>query len=194
LRARRARDPDDVVIPAAGELFDQLRASNFRDVAGARLVADIPVSDEILNELLAGWIAAAERPVRDLRVRTGPGNRARIEITLRKFSFIPVLVDLFIERQPRLPESPAVILRWAAGSSAWTWLASQALKFAGRLPRGVEIDGDRVSVDLFSVLEDRGFAAVIPFLARVEITTIEARVMVHVALRVSEPPPASDPR
>src|SRR5688572_17700400 len=93
-------------------LLLNLRDAGFRDLAGTRISGSIPVSERLLNQLVAATMPK-NLPVREVTVRPEPGNRFSVRISPRA-AFLPQLtVKLEIEKQPQFPTSPEIVLRMA---------------------------------------------------------------------------------
>jgi hypothetical protein len=180
------RGPQPTVHPFFQQLLDNLKSGDSRHTGGARIVADIPIADEWINELLAARISGREGAVMEARLRSLPDRRAQLHLRLRKFSFIPLQVHLFIEEQPDLPASPVLVARWETISAAVTSIASRAVSAFNDLPPGVVLGGDRVAVNIFAVLDSQGLGWIIPLLERAQLTTDTGRLLLHLAVRVPE--------
>jgi hypothetical protein len=170
------------------DLVERLTTSAFRDLAGARMVADVPIADDLINATIAGWLRRSGGTVQELRIHAAPGNQAVVDLRLVKFTALPLRINVVIESQPRIPDSPSLVVRCVMGWPALTWLASQAMTRAVALPPAVQLSGTHVRVDVFALLQAYGLGILVPLLDRVELTTEAGRVVLHLALRVSDSP------
>jgi hypothetical protein len=171
-------------------ILAQQRAG-FPDVVGARVAAFIPVSDRLLNEIIARELPAGA-PVSDVSVEALPGNAIAVRARLARAPMLPAIKLTFtIVRQPQLPQDPVLVLRM--GSSALMSLAGPALRFFDALPQGIRADGDLLLVNLRELLAARGADWLLPYLADLEITTGARALLVAFHVRVAEgahaPPP-----
>ena len=121
--------------------------SAFRDFAGSRDSARIPVTRSLVNQLVAQALEGTTTPVRQVDVQPREGDRldAMVRVSL---PFVPPLkVAIVIDRQPQFPESPVLVLRWSllGGLGA---VASRLLGSGDRLPPGIRLDGDRLELDI----------------------------------------------
>ena len=163
------------------EILRQLQTTGFRDLAGSRITADVPVSERLLNELIATSIPP-DAPVRNVAIRPEGGDRFSVRI-VPKMALIPAItLRLMIEAQPRLPDAAVLVLRMATLSGLFG-LASGAI--AGMLPPGVRLDGERILVDLREIARQRGFAPAFEYLTDLQIHSDEGRLVVHVDAGVS---------
>jgi hypothetical protein len=118
--------------------------------------------------------------VRDVDVRAHAGNTLSVRIKLSKPAIMPpITIKAAIERQPQLPSNPALVLQILTGGALLS-LAGTALRIVDVLPPGVTLDGDRLLVDLFTILTQRGAEALLPFLEQLEIGCEEGRFVVVV--------------
>ena len=167
--------------PRLREIFEQLRASRFAEVRGARASLSIPVSERLLNELIA-IVMPPSAPVRDLHVRPMAGNRLAVRARAARLDFLPaVTISLEIEQQPHLPDGPLVVrilslpgLLSVAGS----------LLSPSSLPPGLRLDRERVLVDVRQLLERKGFGEVVPLIERLHVSSEEGRLLLDLDIRV----------
>ena len=158
-------------------ILRSLQSSGFRDVAGARVSADIPVSERLINELVAASMPA-HVPVREAHVRPEPGDRFSVRL-IPKSGFLPALtIKLLIERQPEFPGSPELVLRMAS-LGGLLGIASAAFPIAQMLPPGVRLDGEHIHVDLRAMAAQRGAADLVQYIRLLRITTDDGRATVH---------------
>jgi hypothetical protein len=163
-------------------LLEDLRASHFAALAGARVSASVPIPEALLNELVAAAIPAGG-PVRDVSLHPKAGNRIAVRARLARADFLPpVTLTAEIERQPELPDGPLVLrILSLPGLMA---LAGAAMSMSSVLPPGVRMENQRLLVDLPVLLERRGYAEVLRFLESIHVKTEEGRVLVDVTARV----------
>lgn len=168
--------------PRLRRLVEQLRASQFADLAGARVSASIPVSERLLNDAVAALLPASA-PVRDVSVQPQAGNRLSVRARLKRSDFLPPFtLKLAIERQPELPDGP-LVLRLLTLPGLMSFFGS-ALSLNAMLPPGVTLDEDRLLVDVRALLQQRGFGDVIRFVETLRITSDQGRLLVDATLRV----------
>ena len=171
-----------MIPPQISTLLETLRASGFRDLAGTRLTATIPIGERLLNDIVAAALPPSA-PVRDVTVQPQADNRLSVRVKLARLDFLPpVTLTLAIERQPELPASPALRLRIAG--------LPGLLGFAGpllvnpKLPPGVRLDGDLVTIDIATLLVHHGQKELLSYLERLHVTSEAGRLVVDLAARV----------
>ena len=159
-------------------ILGSLQSSGFRDLAGARVSATIPVSERLINELVAASMPP-NVPVREAHVHPEPGDRFSVRLT-PKSGFLPSLtIKLAIERQPDFPASPELILRMATLGGLFG-VAAAAFPIAQMLPPGVRLDGEHIRVDLRALAAQRGAGDLVQYIRQLRITTEDGRVILHV--------------
>lgn len=156
--------------PRLLDLLRDQQAAGFPDVAGAEASATIPLSDRLVTRLaLEGKPPSA--PISELDLRALDGNRFTARVKVSKPAWVPPMtLTLHIERQPRFPEDPILILR-LAGPGGLLSLASGAMKFLNVLPPGVRMDGDLVFVNLATLAANNGGGEFLQFVTGLEVTT-----------------------
>lgn len=171
-----------MIPPQISKLLETLQASGFRDVAGARAAATIPIGERLLNQIVAAALPPSA-PVRDVVIQPQAGNRLSVRAKLTRLEFLPpITLTLAIERQPELPASPALVLRIAG--------LPGLLGFAGpllvnpKLPPGVRLDGDRLTLDLAVALAHYGQRELLSYLERVHVTSEAGQLLIDIAARV----------
>ena len=165
------------------ELLTSLQSSGFRDLAGSRASARIPVSRSLVNRLVAQALQGTSAPLREVDVRPHAGDQFDLVITLR-WPFVPPLkVAVTVAQQPAFPESPVLAFRWSL-LGALGALAARVIASLDRLPAGIRLDGDRLLVDL-PVVAARGPAAtLLPYVKTLQLHTIDDRIVLDVELEI----------
>ena len=167
--------------PRLVRIFEQLRASRFADLAGARVSASIPVSERLLNELVVSAIPPSV-PVRDVTIQPRRGDRFSVRARLARVDFLPpITITVAIERQPELPDSP-LVLRLTSFPGLITMIGA-AFPIASKLPPGIRMDKDRVLVDLKTLAESQGYADLLTLVEKVRLTTDEGKLIVALEAR-----------
>jgi hypothetical protein len=169
------------------KVLRDLEPSGFRDLAGTRASARIPVSRALVNRAVADALRGTSAPIRAIDVQPRPGDRFDVMITVT-WPFVPALtMAVGVERQPRFPESPLLVLRWSLLGGVGA-IASRFVSSLDRLPPGVRLDGDRLVIDIPAALRGRGAAtALLPFVTALEIHTSNDTVIIETALEIPAP-------
>jgi hypothetical protein len=170
--------------PGVAALIDELRRDRFRDLAGARVSAQVPVSRLLLNRIVAGALRGSNEAVRHIDVQPLPGDSFAVAVSL-KWALIPsITVTLDVERQPVFPDSPVLVLRWSLPAGLGT-IAAQFVSRIKSLPHGVQLERDRLLLDLRRLAERSPAAELLPYIGRGELHTISDAAIVEIDLRVT---------
>ena len=152
------------------------------DLDGAEAAATIPISDRLLSQAIVAGIPNGA-PVKDVLLRAEENDRIALKITLARPSFLPPIpVSLAIHEQPTLPGNPTLTLR-ISQSAALVAMAERALKHAP-LPAGVSIAGDRIHVDIHTLLATRNLEYLLPYLTELNVHTRAGAVVLSLRARV----------
>jgi hypothetical protein len=153
------------------DIIRQRTGVELRDVAGSMLTGEIPLSDALVNRMLAERLVHHAQ-VASVRVQAQQDDTVAIQVVPRARLMPALNVTARIERQPEFPHHPLLLLRWsmpAAGPLAL--FAAPVLAYFKAMPPGIRMDGDRVAVDLRELLHSRGLDEVIAFIRKLEVHT-----------------------
>jgi hypothetical protein len=164
-------------------LLDDLRRTRFRDLAGARLSAQLPLSAALLNRIAADLLHRTTIPIRGVEVRPLADDRFDLVVSATWPIVPPVTITLTVERQPVFPDSPALTLRWSlmAGFGA---IASRLVSGIRTLPDGIDIQHDRIVLDIVTLARRSPAAEAIPYIHLLELHCAEGIARIDVELRV----------
>lgn len=172
--------------PRLAALIARQHASGFPGLSGSEVQATIRIATPLLNEAIAIQLASVAA-VRDLTVQPRAGNRFDVRVKLAKPAFLPTLsVTLVVERQPQLP-ADAVLVMTLTGAAGMIGLAAPAITSFGVLPPGIRLEGDRVFVDLRTLLERQGQAALLAHAEHLQVTTEDGTLVLLVHARIQPP-------
>jgi hypothetical protein len=158
-------------------ILRQQASAGFPDLAGTDVSATIPVSDRLLTEII-GRMLPASSPIQDVRLEAQAGDTIKVSLRASAARLsLPLSMVLMIDRQPELPHDPNVGLRLAGMPLALS-LAGPLTKFLGFLPPGITIDGDRLTVDVATLLTRHGRGDVLRHLTALRLTTTPGAVVV----------------
>jgi len=162
----------------------EILGPNLRDISGSTITGDVPIADSLINRFIADALAVRQAPVSAVQLESRDDGRLLAHVTLRGPKFIPpVTVAIYVEEQPRFPDTPVLVLRWSLPKLGF--LGNMAAPFISNLktPPGVLIDGERVFVDTAAMLRERGLGEALRYLHRLEIGTRVGQVLVRFELR-----------
>jgi hypothetical protein len=166
--------------------LDQLRAlfgEQLQELAGTVVGGELPLTTAVVNRLIAQKLAASNAPIASAEIETRPGDAFTVHLTTKLP--IPLLkVDVTIDRQPQLPGDPRIGMRWALrGAGFLSMLAGPVVSLFKTLPPGVSMDGDRIWVDLQTILRSQGFGEMMPLISGVHVSTAERRFVIRFEVR-----------
>jgi hypothetical protein len=159
-----------------------LRDFDPRDIAGASAVVELPVSNALLNRLIADALAGKQAPITGVRVEVLDADQMAVHLDLR--GPLPALkVALRIDQQPQ-PDDPILGLRWSVPAiGPLALFASPALSLFKSLPPGIRVDGDRILVNIKDLLIARGFADYLQYLRKLQVHAVAGRLIASFELR-----------
>ena len=164
-------------------LLTSLQASGFEDLRGADVSATVPISERLLNDLIQESLPPS-LPIRDLHVSPREGDRFDLRFRVGSSALLPSLkLALRIDRQPDLPSSPVLVLKLEMG--ALMSIAGPALRFLDALPPGIRLEGDRLYVDIATLLARRGLDRYLEYARRIELHTSNGTVVAIIRVGVS---------
>jgi hypothetical protein len=159
------------------ELLAHLQSSAFRDIAGARVAATVPVSQSLLNQLAARALQGTTAPVRQLDIRPRAGDLIDVIVTVT-WPFVPPLkVLVAVERQPKFPNSPILVLRWSLFGGLGA-IAARVLGAMDKLPPGVRLEGEHLSLDIPTLAARSPAASMLQYLKTLEVHTADGRLII----------------
>ena len=166
-------------------LLEDLRNSGFAELSGSRVEADLSIPESVLNRALAVIADGMRERITSLGVRIEDGNRFTVDLDLAQRFVPPIAIEVAIERQPDLPASPDLVLRWRTRVPGLAALARPFVAFLNpKLPPGIRIDGDLVLVDLRPLFARAGAADLIPLLTELRVATRPQALDLHVLAAV----------
>ena len=167
------------------EFLAQVQSTGFRDVAGARASARVPVSRALLNRAIAEAMKGRSTPIRAVDVRPRAGDRFDVVVTLSMRFIPPLTAHVVVERQPQFPASPVLVLRWSllGGLGA---MASRLMGVSDRLPPGVRMEADRIVVDIPVIAAGSPVAPLLRFVKSAELHTLDDRVTIDLELEIPD--------
>lgn len=178
--------PSDPIRPI--ERIRRLVGPRFEELAGARVQGELPITEAVLNSLIAERLRSSETPVEKAEVQVRANDEVFARVQLRR-SYLPaVIVGARIEQQPDLPRSAVLGLRWwLPGMGALAALAAPVLSFLKAGPPWMAVDGQHVRIDLARLLRDQGAEEILAHLAFLRVGTREGALLVRFELQVAAP-------
>jgi hypothetical protein len=174
-----------MIDPAILGRLRALAGNNFEELAGASFAAEIPLTNTVVNRLIAERLVAGSGPVSAVQVDAQDDDTFNAQVSLRPKIIPTIRIAARIEEQPE-PQRPVLGVRWSMpGLGPLGLLAGPALSFLKALPRGLRTEHDRILVDVAELLRAQGLADLLPFISKVGIHTRRGAFVVTFELRAS---------
>lgn len=170
--------------PVILDLLQRQQRDGFLDLAGTEVAATIPITDRLINELIASSLPSGGK-IREILVQAEEGNRVTARVRLSASSLLPAIpVTLAIEDQPKLPEQPVLGLRLSQ-ASGFVALAASALPSMVTLPPGISLDGDRIRLDIRRLLAERHMEGLLEHLTHLRVNTRAGAIILEVRASIN---------
>ena len=164
------------------QLLERLRGSGFREFAGTRIAARIPIAESLLNEVIGRFLPESGA-IKQLTLHPQPNDRISLRIKLARPEVLPpITATLAIERQPELPYRPSLALRLSGLPSLLT-LAGPSL-LGSMLPPGMRLDAGLLTMDLDTLLAKHGQGELLGYFDRLRVNTEAGRLVLEVDAKV----------
>lgn len=153
-------------------------------LTGAHIAGEVPLTGDVLDALVAQKLGAGKGPVVSARVQPKDAGHFVIDLGL-KGPISSVKVAASIDHQPQLPADGRIGVRWSlTGFGAIAMFAAPFItKLVPALPPGVQLDGDRIWLDLPTMARAQGYGELLPLLTGLRVTTRDGQVVVQFELR-----------
>jgi hypothetical protein len=168
----------------------QLLEPWLRELAGARISGDIPITEPRLNRLIGDGLRATDGPLETATAHLRPGGEFDMRFVLRRARFAPpVRITVRIEEQPRFPDSPLLMLRWSLpGMGPIAAFIGPALAVFTTLPWGIVVEGDRIIVNIAQLLREHVGGDAVSCVRDLRVETHDGSLLVRVALQIPDTP------
>jgi len=161
-----------------------LAGDSFQELAGTSLVGEVPLTNAVVNRLIAERLAASSGAVSAVHVEALDDDRFGAQLSLRSKMIPSIRIVGRIEEQPQ-PQRPILGIRWSMpGIGPLGMFAGPALTFLNALPRGLRAEDDRILVDVSELLRSQGLGDLLPFIARIEVHARRGAFVLQFELRV----------
>lgn len=158
-------------------IFRKLIEDNFSDLTGLTVDASIPVSEQLVNEIIEASLRWNKK-ISECRVSIGGQNKISAIIKTPLWSW-PINIKLKLERSVGIIGSP--ILRASLENHV---LLGQLGSLFKALPNGISIHGNQVIVDVLSLLETPEQRNMLDLIKFIEIKTEQAKLILDVKIKV----------
>jgi hypothetical protein len=164
-------------------IIDTERADGFRNLAGTRLEATLPVTQHLVDIEIAH--AGSRRNLHGLQVTLRAGNEIGVEVVKPVFGFNARLALVFRIAGPVDVASDPRVYLLVNPSLTWT-AVSRLATAAGLAPAGVSIGRDGVAVDLRALAARAGLDDLLSLARTLELEGRAGVLIVRIAIEVPE--------
>jgi len=165
-------------------LMRKERIAGFKGLAGTHLEATIPITQRLVDGLVA--YAGAQRNLSGLAVRLGADQNINLVISKPVFGFDTRLaIDLRIRGPVDLASDSRLYLIVSRPSMTWSAI-SRLVVAAGLAPRGVEIARDGVAIDLRTLASRAGVADLLSLVRTIDFEQDAGVLRVRLVAEVPE--------
>ena len=170
-------------------LLEHWRTTHFAGFAGTTVEVRVPISQTLLDDVLAREVLPRVPALRRLEARILADNRLELLVASAQIAWLPSLtIPLAIE--PEMAPGPRVRLQIVGGG-----IAAQLAPFAGRLGdgrvKGLRIHDRNIEVDLIEFLRPPDDRTVERWFEAGSISTERGVVWVTARLALSDAPPST---
>jgi hypothetical protein len=159
-------------------ILEALRSSGFHDLIGSRATTTLSVAEPLLNAIVSVSLPPGA-PVRDLFVYPRAADRVAIRVKMKRPEFLPPInATIAIERQPELPGNATLGLRFT-GLAGLLTMAKPLVALVPKLPSGIVLDRDLLTIDLRQLLADRGQDDLLRLVRRIAVHSEEGRMLIE---------------
>ena len=161
------------------EIFKKLIDSNFSDLNGLTVDASVPVPQYIVNEIIEVALQG-NKNIEYCRVSIGGQNRVSVKL---KTTMLPWSLDLKLRlfKSVDLARSPRI-----RASLENNILLGKLGSFFKALPKGINLYGNQVVVDIQSFLSTPEQKKFLDLIESAEINSEEGKVILDVKIRVDK--------
>ena len=163
-----------------------LLGTNFEQLAGGHVSGELPLTDAVVNRVIADKLGGSSGPVTAVHVHAQDGDTLHVDLALQGVPMISsVPITARIDQQPVLPHSPVLGLTWSlAGLGALARIAAPFVARVKTLPHGIRIEGDRVLVNVADILRAQGQEEALRYVTGLQVHTRDGQIRVQFELRV----------
>lgn len=172
--------------PTIADRVRQAFGIDLDNFSGGSLAGEVPLTDAVINDVIAERLAASQGPVAAAHVQAHEGQQLTIQLSMRGPRLMPsVKIAARIEQQPQCPHPAVLGLRWSMpGLGPLALFAAPALAHFKALPAGIRVEGDRMTIDIGELLAARGLGDLVSYLAGLRVTTRNGLIVVQFEARI----------
>ena len=174
-----------MIDPALLGRLRTLAGDSFQELAGTSVAGELPLTNALVNRLIAERLAASSGPVSGVQVEALDDDTFSAHVSLRSKVIPGIRIVGRIEEQPELPQRPVLGIRWSMpGIGRLGMFAGPALTFLKALPRGLTAEDDRILVDVADLLRSQGLGELLPLISAIQLHARHGAFLLKFELRV----------
>ncbi len=176
----------------AKAIADKLKADNFRELQGTRINAVIPLTEDLLNEIVTRQ-ARQSGVVEEMAIRLPGGNRlvlfVKARVPTKVFGIkIPVkkAIEMEMAHQVPLHPSPRLQLRIVEGLSGLEKALFSLLEniISRSVPGEIAMHEDRITIDFGDLLRKKGLDFATEMVEEINIDGEKGKLIVSASVRI----------
>lgn len=163
------------------KIFQRIIHNNFSELRGTTADASIPVSQSLINELLAETLRG-NKNIASLQASIHPQNRVSLDV---KTALLPWTLNLKLKLDKSIDfasYSSPKIRAWMENNRLLGSLGS----LFNALPAGIKLYGDQVVIDLGVFLRTPEQRSLLSLVKSVDMRTEEGKVILDAKIEVNE--------
>ena len=163
------------------KIFQRIIHNNFSELKGTTVDASVPVSQSLINELLAETLRG-NKNITSLRASIHPQNRVSLDV---KTTLLPWPLNLKLKLDKSIDfasYSSPKIRAWMENNRLLGSLGS----LFNALPEGIKLYGDQVVIDLGVFLRAPEQRRLLGLVKSVDMRTEEGKVILDAKIEVNE--------
>lgn len=160
-------------------ILRKLTESNFSDLAGLIINASIPLSEGLINEVIADALLG-NKNISSLRISIFSQNRISADLKTVVWPW-PINLKLQVESPRDFADSPKIKTRLENHG-----LLGKLGAALNALPNGIQMNDDQLIIDIAAFLTTPQQRQLLDLIQSLEITTKSGEIILDVKIRVKE--------
>lgn len=166
-------------------LLEKFGKGRISGLKGLYVDARIPITEEVLNEALQENLVSHNHNVRHMKVSIREHNILNVDLGFRlgfltkTFNF-----DARVDENIDFKTTPKLIITLSGAGLPLGMLTRLANSILEVLPKGIDVTGRRIEVNIATMLTDRDLDYLIPFVRQANVDTASGNLILHLVVEV----------